>query len=117
MNINIHHVTGNKVAEVTSENTIMKNLEDALELIGNLYYQDISKVIVYEKNLIPDFFDLQNKFAGDVLQKFSNYRIQLIFIGDFSKYNSRSMSGFIFESNKGKQINFVKTRDEAFSIL
>lgn len=74
MNINIHHVTGNKVAEVTSENTIMKNLEDALELIGNLYYDDISKVIVYEKNLIPDFFDLQNKFASPEMY-YKNFQI------------------------------------------
>lgn len=32
----------------------------------------------------------------------------LIIVGDFSEYNSKSLNDFIFESNKGKQINFIK---------
>lgn len=32
----------------------------------------------------------------------------LIIVGDFSEYNSKSLNDFISESNKGKQINFIK---------
>ena len=31
----------------------------------------------------------------------------LIIVGDFSKYKSKSLNDFIFESNKGSQVNFV----------
>lgn len=117
MNINLHHIHDMKIAEITSEDIIMRTIEDTLDLIGNLYYQDISKVVVYEKDLNADFFDLQNKFAGEVFQKFSNYRIQIILVGDFSKFSSKSMTSFILESNKGKQVNFVNTITDAFFLL
>ena len=32
----------------------------------------------------------------------------LIIVGDFSKYQSKSLNDFIFESNKSQQINFIK---------
>ncbi|MDO4771844.1 DUF4180 domain-containing protein, partial [Porphyromonas sp.] len=56
----------------------------------------------------PDFFDLKTKIAGDILQKFSQYQMPLVIVGDFSKYKSKSLNDFIFECNKGKQINFVR---------
>jgi len=70
-------------------------------------------VIIYEKNITPEFFDLKTKIAGDILQKFSNYRMGLAIIGDFSQYESKSMKDFIFESNKTRHINFVETLKEA----
>lgn len=38
--------------------------------------------------------------------------MQLVIIGDFPKYQSKSLQDFIFESNKGKQVNFVSRLDE-----
>lgn len=117
MNFTFHQIDKIKVAELISEIVVIKTVDDAVDLIGNLYYNDISKVIVYEKNLISDFFDLKNKFAGEVLQKFSNYRMQIIIIGDFSNFTSKSMLDFIYESNKGRQVNFLNTLEEALALL
>jgi hypothetical protein len=113
MVIKPHHIGNIKIAEVTSDNIIIQSAEDGLDLMGNIYYQGFDKVIVYEKNITPDFFDLKTKIAGEILQKFSNYRIGLTIIGDFSKYESKSMKDFIFESNKTRHVNFVKTLEEA----
>ncbi|MBP2615294.1 DUF4180 domain-containing protein [Chryseobacterium jejuense] len=110
------HNAGNiKIAEVTSDQIIIQSAEDGLDLMGNIYYQGFNKVIVYEKNITPDFFDLKTKIAGEILQKFSNYRIGLAIVGDFSKYESKSMKDFIFESNKTRHVNFVETLDEALT--
>ncbi|AZB33137.1 DUF4180 domain-containing protein [Chryseobacterium bernardetii] len=108
------HNAGNiKIAEVTSDQVIIQSAEDGLDLMGNIYYQGFDKVIVYEKNITPGFFDLKTKIAGEILQKFSNYRIGLAIVGDFKKYESKSMKDFIFESNKTRHINFVETLEEA----
>ncbi|WP_336963446.1 DUF4180 domain-containing protein [Chryseobacterium contaminans] len=108
------HNAGNiKIAEVTSDQIIIQSVEDGLDLMGNIYYQGFDKVIVYEKNITPDFFDLKTKIAGEILQKFSNYRIALAIVGDFSKYESKSMKDFIFESNKTRHVNFVETLEAA----
>lgn len=107
MEIKTHIVNEEKVAEIVSDEIIINSVEDALELVGNIYYQGFEKLVISEKNLTSDFFNLKNKLAGDILQKFLNYRIRLSIIGDFKKYESQSLRDFILESNKGKQINFV----------
>lgn len=55
--------------------------------------------------------------AGGILQKFSTYGVQLFIIGDFSKFTSTSLQDFIFESNKGRHVNFVKTKSEVIKRL
>lgn len=107
MEIKVHHTGSSRIAEVISDNIIIQSIEDGADLMGHLYYQDFGKVILYEKNICPDFFDLRTGMAGDILQKFSNYRIRLAIIGNFKKYESQSLRDFIFESNKGRQINFI----------
>ncbi|MBO6200284.1 MAG: DUF4180 domain-containing protein [Chryseobacterium sp.] len=115
MEIKTHIVNEEKVAEIVSDEIIINSVEDALDLVGNIYYQGFDKLVISEKNLTSEFFDLKNKLAGDILQKFSNYRMRLAIIGDFKKYESQSLRDFILESNEGRQINFVETLSEALT--
>lgn len=117
MRIETHNISDTKIAEVISEVITINNIEDGLNLLGNLYYQDFDKIIIHEKNITPDFFDLKNGIAGEILQKFSNYFVRLAIIGDFSKYTSKSVNDFIYESNKGGKINFVTSQSEAIKVL
>src|SRR5690606_317451 len=115
MEIKTRIINNKQVAEIIADEVIINNLEDALDLIGNVYYQGFDTLILHEKNITPKFFDLQTKLAGDVLQKFTHYQLALIIIGDFEKYQSKSLNDFIYESNQGKQVNFVKTLDNLSS--
>lgn len=117
MKVETHHINDTKIAEVISVYNIINNTLDGLDLLGNLYYQEFDKIIIHEKNITSDFFDLKNGMAGEILQKFSNYRVRLAIVGDFSKYTSKSINDFINESNKGKQINFVSSQLEAIKVL
>ncbi|MGL6128709.1 DUF4180 domain-containing protein, partial [Chryseobacterium artocarpi] len=113
MTIKSHNINNIKVAEVIADEILIQSAQDGLDLMGNIYYQGFDKVILYEKNITPDFFDLKTKIAGEILQKFSNYRIGLAVVGDFSKYESKSMKDFIFESNKTGHVSFVETVEKA----
>jgi|SRR5690606_18775464 len=117
MDIQSHKINETAIAEIIADNIIIQNTEDALDLMGNVYYQGFDKIIIHQKNLTPDFFDLKNKLAGEILQKFSNYRVRLAIIGDFSNFTSKSLNDFIYESNKGKQVNFASSLDEALDFL
>lgn len=117
MKIEAHNLNNTKIAEVISDETIISTAEDGLDLLGNLYYQGFDSIVLYENNVTPDFFDLKNGIAGEILQKFSTYRVKLAIVGDFSKYSSKSLTDFIYESNKGRHINFVNTTTEALKIL
>ncbi|MFM9984639.1 MAG: DUF4180 domain-containing protein [Flavobacteriales bacterium] len=117
MTLETHLINDTKIAEVLSPEIIIGNAEDGLQLLGDIYYQDFDKIIIYEKNITPDFFQLETGIAGEILQKFSNYRVRLAIVGDFSKYLGNSLKDFIFESNKVGQINFVGSKMEAINVL
>lgn len=114
MEIRFHNYAQITIAEIIAEEIVINTVQDALDIMADVNYQgDTNKIIVYEKNLSPDFFELKTKLAGEILQKFSNYRAQLAIIGDFNKYNSKSLRDFIYESNKGGRIFFVSAFEEA----
>ncbi len=117
MHIETHTINNSQIAEVTSDQFIIEKAEDGLDLLGNLYYQGFDRIIVHEKNITPAFFDLKNGIAGEILQKFSNYRVRLAIVGDFSPYTSTSITDFMYESNNGKQVNFLGTVEEALGKL
>ncbi|MFN0257349.1 DUF4180 domain-containing protein [Pedobacter ureilyticus] len=107
----------NGIAEIIAEDLIITNVEDGTDLLGNIYYQGFSKAILYEKNIAPQFFDLSTKIAGEILQKFSNYRVSLAIVGNFENYQSKSIKDFIFESNKLGKINFLNSKENAIKAL
>lgn len=114
----IKHTTNNQpVAEIIADDYIWTTIEDGKDIMGDIYYQGYDKLIVHEKNIHPDFFDLKTKIAGEILQKFSTYRVRLVIVGNFSNYESRSLKDFIFESNKGKAVNFLSSLEEALAKL
>jgi len=112
-----HQNDGLTFLEIRSEEQFINNVQDVLDLFGELYGQYYDGIILYERNITHDFFDLQTKLAGEILQKFSNYRIRLVIVGDWSKYTSRSLEAFITESNKGKTVNFSSSPTEALKLL
>lgn len=117
MQIQSHSIQNTPIAEVISENIIIGNAEEGLDLLGNLYYQGFDKIIVHAHQLTPQFFDLKTGIAGEILQKFSNYRVRLAIVGDFSVYQSKSIRDFIFESNQQGHINFVESGAKALEVL
>lgn len=117
MHIESHTINNIQIAEIISDQAVIQTAEDGLDLLGNAYYQGFDRIIVHEKNITPAFFDLKNGLAGEILQKFSNYRIRLAIVGDFSAHTSKSITDFIYESNNGKQVNFLANREEALEKL
>ena len=113
MKLETHIINNTRIAEIVTKEILINSIEDGAQLLADVYYQDFDRIILYEKNITPLFFDLRNGIAGEILQKFSNFRVRLAIIGDFTKYKSKSIKDFIFESNKNRQINFVSNLEEA----
>jgi hypothetical protein len=113
MKIQTHTIHGKSIAEVISDTAVIATAEDGADLLGNLYYQGFDRIIVHQKNITPAFFDLKTGIAGEILQKFSNYRVRLAIVGDFSHYPSQSMRDFIRESNRTGHIYFAASVAEA----
>ncbi len=117
MELIIHNRSEGNIAELQSKNLILNELQDFIDLLGNAHYQNCEGVIIDKSNLPEGFFDLKTRFAGEVLQKFSNYQKKLAVIGDFSNLKSKSLTDFITESNKGSRIIFISDKDKALEVL
>lgn len=113
MKIHIHEINNKKIAEIISDETEIRETQDALDIMANCDYQGSRKIVLREKHLSPVFFDLKTGMAGEILQKFSNYNVQLAIIGNYSEIASKSLKDFIYESNKTGRICFVPSFDEA----
>lgn len=60
---------------------------------------------------------LSTRIAGEILQKFINYQFKFAIVGDFSGYTSKPLKDFIYESNKGRDIFFVSSEEDAIEKL
>lgn len=101
------------IAELSDANIVITDVQEMLDLMGDAGAAGCNSMIIREQNLHPDFFRLHTGLAGEILQKFSTYDFRLAIIGDFSKYNSKSLQDFIRESNKGNRIFFVSNIEDA----
>ncbi len=92
--------------------------QDALDLLATIMHMhDCNTILISESSITKSFFDLKTGIAGEILQKFSNYQMKIAIVGDFSIYNSKSLKDFIFESNKGSQVLFLSSQEEAIDRL
>ncbi len=114
MTIQIININGENIAEINASDIIIRNVEDAVQLMVDCSYgHQAYKAMIYQENITPDFFELKTKLAGEILQKYTQYGFDIAIIGSFSVYNSKSLNDFIYESNKGKKVNFVASKEEA----
>lgn len=117
MEIKMIQVIGKNIAEIISDKIIIRETQDALDIMADAAWQGAEGLILSAGHFIPTFFDLKTGIAGDILQKFSTYNMRLAIIGDFSAIKSKSLTDFIFESNKYGRISFVSSREKAIEKL
>ncbi|GAA4431551.1 DUF4180 domain-containing protein [Ravibacter arvi] len=108
---------GVTIGEVISDEILFKTVPEGTDFVGNLYYAGFDNVVLDERNVFPDFFDLKTGLAGEVLQKFTNFRIRVAIFGDFTKYGGKSWKDFMLESNQWRQISFAPSREAAIDAL
>lgn len=109
---------GVQVAVPTGEGKLITGPQDALDLAMTVKYEaGARRIAIDKKNIAEDFFILSSGMAGEILQKYINYHVKLAVWGDFSRYTSKPLHDFIYESNEGKDFFFVATREEAVKRL
>jgi len=112
-----HQLNEKNIATVKGDAPIVRDVESAIDLIGNVYYLGYDALVLHEADFVPDFFVLKTKLAGEVLQKFSNYRVRLAIVGNWSEVDSSSLRDFIRESNAGRIVFFANSEQEAMNRL
>lgn len=109
---------GCAVAELTGPEPVLTDAQSALELAMTARYAaGADRLLVDKAAVAEDFFILSTGLAGEILEKFIQYRIKMAVYGDFSCYTSKPLRDFIYESNHGSDFFFVPEREEALRLL
>lgn len=119
MNIEkIQTESGPLVALVTGTEKVITDTRSALDLAMTVKYETGAERIALAKKLVcEDFFILSTGVAGEILQKYINYHVKLAVYGDYSRYTSKPLRDFLYESNRGKDFFFADTKEEALRRL
>lgn len=105
-------------AVVVSDAPVITDTQSALDVLMSAKYDVGTKNIVIDKKLVADeFFILSSGLAGEILQKYINYGGRIAIYGDYSHYTSKPLKDFIYESNKGRDVFFASTEDDAVDML
>ncbi|MFZ5975920.1 MAG: DUF4180 domain-containing protein [Bacillota bacterium] len=118
MQITVDEKENSKVAIVHSNEMVITDVQDALDLMATVrHVHECAKIVLAKQNICEDFFDLKTGVAGEILQKFTNYQVKLAIVGDFEGYTSKALKDFIFESNNGSQVFFLPDEQTALEKL
>ncbi|THF74137.1 DUF4180 domain-containing protein [Cohnella fermenti] len=106
------------VAVIDSEAVLIADVQDALDLMATVRYNEgCDKLLIRKMNVAESFFDLSTRLAGEVLQKYVNYHVKLAIVGNYDGYSSKSLKDFIYECNKGSQVFFLPSEEAALEAL
>jgi len=118
MKINKRIENGVEVALISSNELLITDVQSALDLIATVRFEaGCNRIVINKSSICEDFFQLETRLAGEILQKFINYDVKIAIIGDFSVYSSKSLRDFIYESNSGKDIFFLTNERQAIEKL
>lgn len=106
------------IVYVESDDILITDVQSALDLMMTIQYEKNCSKVILDKDVITEtFFSLRSGIAGEVLQKFINYRTKLAIVGDFSTYTSKALRDFIYECNNGNDIFFADNLGQAVKRL
>lgn len=118
--MNIKTIIGDhyEIAVVEENSVIIHDVQSAIDLIADILYgKRIDNIVLKGTNFTKEFFDLKTGLLGGIIQKFSNYSVRVVIVGDLDKYRTKSFCDFVYESNNGRTLFFVLTEEEAIKKL
>ena len=105
-------VAGRRVLICASAGSVLAKPGDANDFLAEAWGQEADMLAIPTARLGEEFFDLRSGLAGEVGQKFANYRMPLVIIGDITQWaaKSRAFRDFVREANDGSGLWFVADR-------
>lgn len=115
----VERVAGSNILILEETGPLLGTEDDAIDLIGQTYGDNIDMIVIPTARLRPDFLNLSTKMAGLFFQKLQNYQLRLAIIGDLSAAmgESKALRDFVGETNRIGRHLFVEDRDTLLATL
>jgi hypothetical protein len=100
---------GTRVLLCAADGPRLATEQQAVDLLGEAFSQQAGLVVLPVARLDARFFDLRSGFAGQVVQKFTQYRRRLAIVGDVTAHVAASdaFRDYVTEANRGREVWFV----------
>jgi hypothetical protein len=107
-------IAGFRVLMCPRDGELIRDERAAVDLIGDAFGVHADVVVIPAERLGEEFFQLRTRIAGDITQKFANYRLLLVILGDISSHvaASSALQDFVRETNGGGQLWFLSGPEE-----
>lgn len=86
---------------------------DALDLVALCGENETHRLMLHSEHLPPAFFDLKTGLAGDVLLKFSNYRVKVVAVVTHDQVGNGRFAEMAMESNHFNEFGVFYARQQA----
>ena len=105
---------GARILECEADGPRLKNDRDAVDVVGAALSERANLVVIPVSRLGDEFFVLKTRVAGEIIQKFVNYGLRLVIVGDIARHiaDSDALRDFVYETNRGKQVWFLAGKAE-----
>jgi hypothetical protein len=97
---------------VVCEETIAR-IDDALDLVSTCIERESNRVLIDEKFLPANFFELRSGFSGELLQKLANYRLRVAAFFVTDPPRSERLEEFLREARRGRDFRAFTSREDA----
>ena len=92
-------------------------LNDALAIVAASYELNATRLLLRDKQLPAEFFDLKTRFAGEFIQKLVNYRIAVACVFDDSASVGERFREYIEEAKRGRRFRSFDNESAAVAWL
>lgn len=102
-------IGGRRILLCARAGALLHSAADANDFVGAAWAHDADLLAIPVERLGPDFLTLSTGVAGEVFQKFVNYRLGCAILGDIAALldRSRALRDFARETNKGHALWFL----------
>ncbi|MGA7871873.1 MAG: DUF4180 domain-containing protein [Candidatus Binatus sp.] len=109
-----YELHGVRILECAPDREKLRTYRDAVDLVGKAFENRATLIVIPVECLDDDFFRLRTRIAGELIQKFVQYRRRLAIVGDISRHlaESSALRALVNESNRGKEVWFAASLAE-----
>ncbi len=98
---------------ITDSVPVIQKIADALDLVAACGEQGTNHLLLQAENLSSAFFDLSSGLAGEILLKFSNYRIKVALVMPPDLQVSECFAEFASETRFNREFRIFYSEDSA----
>lgn len=113
MNYKVIEKDNGKYLEYASSEVQIRSTQDALDIVAACFENDAQLIMIHSEALPDDFFKLRTGLAGEILQKFVNYRFRVAIVVSNEEKIKGKFKELLAETNKGNDYRVFGSTTEA----